>query len=244
MTNTPTVNYINDFREELDNIDKLEQTPNLVREIAVDSLNRAISTSGIQTTAKGSLERCKEGLENIDNKSFENNFKIIYSQMCILAVSGLEATLKKYFENALSNFSNINQSNEELKKTKISLAELVGNHLKFSGEFGKLVLAKSNLNFQDLKSIKKIFSGFISKEIVLEPETEKKICFFLEARHILVHKGGVVDEKFIRATDSFNANIKNLKKGDRIEISTDDWSEIKNVLMELVKQTTQYNSEK
>ena len=79
---------------------------------------------------------------------------------------------------------------------------------------------------------------YMSKEIKLENDMEKKICFYLEARHILVHKGGVVDEKFISATDSFNANIKRYKKGDLIEIGEADWSNIRTVLLELVKQVT------
>jgi hypothetical protein len=234
------VDYVKDFKKELSNIDKLEQTPNLIKNVAIQALNSAINSSGIQTTTKAILERNKESLENIGDRSISNNFSIIYSQMCILAVSSLEATLKKYFENALSDFSNINQSNDELKKIKISLNELVENNLKFSGKFGKLIINKANLNFQDLKSIKRIFSEYISKDIILDTEMEKKTCFFLEARHALVHKGGIADDKFIQAVFSFNANIKDYKKGDRIEINASDWDDIKNIFTELVAQVTKY----
>lgn len=242
MEHTLTVNYLKDFKKELDDIDKLEQTPKLIKSVAIQAVENAMAIPGIQRTVQIGLERTKESLENIQDTSIQNNFKIIYSQMCILAVSSLEATLKKYFENALSDFANINQKNEELKTLKISLNELVENNLKFSGKFGRLILDKTNINFQDLKSIKRIFSGYISRNIVLDSEIEKYICFFLEARHVLVHKGGIVDSKFVQATNSFEANMKGYKEGDRIEISTDDWNKIKEVFSILVEKATSLRS--
>lgn len=240
MSKSPRVDYLNDFKKELANIDKLEQTPALIKDTAIQSLDAAISVRGLQNTIKTSLENSKRSLENIENKSINKNFKVIYSQMCILAVSSLEAILKKYFENALNDPSNINSSNEDLKSLKISLSELVENRLKFSGEFGKLVLSKANLNFQDLKSIKRIFLKYISKEVNLSSDTEKNICFFLEARHILVHKGGVIDNKFVKDTNSFDANMKSYKEGDVIEIDSKDWKNIKSSFSDLVEQITQY----
>lgn len=227
-----------DFRNELSNVDKLERTPGLIKDMAIQALATAINTPGIQTTVRMSLESSKAGLENINSRSIQDNFKTIYSQMCILAVSNLEATLKKYFENALSEFSNINQTNEDLNKFKISLAELVENNLKFSGEFGKLVLEKINLNFQDLKSIKRIFKDYISKILTLDNATEKEICFYLEVRHVLVHKGGVVDAKFVQATNAFGANLKSYSIGDHIEIDSNDWDKIKNSFSKLVENVT------
>ena len=43
--------------------------------------------------------------------------------MCILAVSSLEAILKKYFENALSDYSNINKDNKELETIRKQIRE-------------------------------------------------------------------------------------------------------------------------
>jgi len=243
MPKIQKIDYLEEFKIELENIDKLEQTPMIIREIAIQGLDNAIGeiiATGKMGLTKQSLENSKRGLENIGEQSIKNNFKIIYSQMCILAVSSLEATLKKYFEDALSNFSNINQANKDLKEIKISLAELVENNLIYSGEFGKLVLSKTNLSFQDLKSIKRIFSEYISYDIRLDSETEKQICFFLEARHVLVHKGGIADEKFIKSTNLFGANLKNYAVGDRIDVGMNDWLSIKNSFIELVEQLDKY----
>ncbi|MEA1937031.1 MAG: hypothetical protein U9N04_02885 [Patescibacteria group bacterium] len=160
--------------------------------------------------------------------------------MCVLAISSLEATLKRYFENSLNNLKNINRENKRLKESKITFYELVENDLKFNGQFGKLVVEKNKPNFQDLKTIKGVFEDYLSKEIILNNDDEKKICFYLEARHVLVHKGGIVDEKFISATKSFDANIKCYRKDDPIEINEEDWLNMKTVLVELVNQVTRH----
>lgn len=242
MNKKLTTDYVADFNRELESIDKLEETPKIIIKQAVQALDTILTNSNnLVFTDKNILENTKQALENISESSIKNNFKIIYSQMCVLAVSSLEATLKKYFENSLNNLENINKENKRLKESKISFYELVENKLKFSGQFGKLVVEKNKPNFQDLKSIKSVFKDYMAKEIILKEEMEKKICFYLEARHVLVHRGGIVDEKFISATESFNANIKDYKEDDPIEIDEADWSSMKIVLGELVSQVTRQN---
>lgn len=242
MSRLPTTDYLKDFKKELADIDKLERTPSLIKDMAVQALTVAINTSGLQTTVKIALDNAKSGLENINNRSIENNFKVIYSQMCILAVSSLEATLKKYFENALNGFNGINLENKELEGIKITLAELVKNKLTYRGGFGRLVLEKVKPNFQDFQAIKRNFENYLSKNISLEDEIEKKICFYLELRHVLVHKGGIIDKKFVSATRVFSANIKNYNDGDKVEINSNDWTDIKRCFVKLVEETTKFIS--
>lgn len=55
---------------------------------------------------------------------------------------------------------------------------------------------------------------------------------------MLVHRGGVVDNKFVDATKSFGANIKQYRIGDKIELGNDDWANIKSAFKALVETTT------
>ena len=236
----PNIDYLSDFQAELTDIDKLERTPNLIKNIAIQTLESAISIPGVSTMAKTALSHQVTALENIDDQSVTENFKVIYAQMCILAVSSLEATLKKYFENALNCFNGINLSNKDLNETKITLAELAKNKLSYRGGFGSLVIEKTKLNFQDLQAIKRNFENYLSKRILLTKETERNICFYLEARHVLVHKGGIADKKFVDATESFSANIRDYRSGDKIEINSSDWTNIKSCLLELVREVTKF----
>ncbi len=238
---TPNVDYLGDFQKELSDIDKLEQTPALIRSMAIGALEQAIGKTGITPGVRQGIENVKKGLENIEDGSIKKNYGIIYSQMCILAVSSLEATLKKYFENALNGFNNINQENKELDGIRITLAELAKNNFSYRSGFGSLVLEKAKLNFQDFQAIKRNFKNYLSKEIGLDSEIEKRICFYLELRHVLVHKGGIVDKKFVDATTSFGANIKNYQEAHRAVVDSNDWSVIKTSFSALVQNLTQYN---
>ncbi|NTW15255.1 MAG: hypothetical protein HGA38_02670 [Candidatus Moranbacteria bacterium] len=237
----PNVDYLGDFQKELSDIDKLEQTPALIKMMSIAALQKAMDTPGVGPGIRRSLENTKMGLENIKEGSIRRNYSIIYSQMCILAVSSLEATLKKYFENALNGFNNINQENKELEGIRITLAELVTNNLSYRSGFGSLVLEKAKLNFQDFQAIKRNFKNYLSKEIGLDSEIEKRICFYLELRHVLVHKGGIIDKKFVDATTSFEANIKDYQEDNRAVVDSNDWSAIKTSFSALVQNLTQYN---
>lgn len=240
MSNSPRVDYSSDFEKDLKNIDKLEQTAHKIKEIAIQALEKAIWVPGLPTTVKMTLENNRDVLKNIHDESIKENFRVIYLQMCVLAVSSLEATLKKYFENALNDFNKVNPESKGLKGATITLVELAKKGLSYRSGFGTLVLEKIKPNFQDLKSIKSNFKDYLSKDINLGSEIEKKICFYLELRHVLVHKGGVVDKKFVDATDSFGANIKNYGKDDRVEIDSSDWTDIKQCFSQLVKDITRY----
>ena len=238
MTRSVTTDYVADFQSDLEDIDKLESTPDLIRGVAIDSLDRAIATVGVPNTVKQALKNSKLSIENIKQESIADNFKTIYVQMCILAVSSLETTLKRYFVNTLKQPENINSDSKRLQEIKLSLKDIVDHELKFGGKVGQIILDKASLNFQDLQAIKRNFKEFSDKDIRLDKKTEENICFYLESRHILVHKGGVIDKKFIDATGSFGANIKQYKVGDKIELDSSDWSNIKDSFTGLVEGAT------
>lgn len=242
MTQTSTTDYVKQFIDELDKIDKLEQTPKLIKETAIASLKSAAAQSGLNHTTKIQLENKEKMLENISDISLADNFRVIYAQMCVLAVSSLEALLKRYFENMLNHPDNINHNTKKLENLKVSLAELLENKLKFNGRFGNLVVEKASLKFQDLQTIKRNFTDYTTKLINLDKTKEKELCFYLEIRHILVHKGGVVDDKFVNATNSFGANLKNYKVGDHVELNSSDWQKMKDATKYLVIEITRHQT--
>jgi hypothetical protein len=232
------IDYLKKFKDSLGDIDKLEQTPQIVRDMAGGVLEDICKDEAVQRTVRMKLEGRIQALKSIHESSIEDNFKVIYSQMCVLAVSSLEAILEEYFEYALN--SSAKTEGKLVKKMddlKITLKELVENDLNLAGKFGSIFLEKAKLNFQDLKSIKDSFSDYLGKKIDLDEDTEKLICFYLLARHVLVHKGGVVDDKFISASTRYlNANTKGYKKGSKIIFNPEDWMNIKKVFVKLVNE--------
>lgn len=232
--------YTEDFNESLRKINKLSQTPNTILDIALNGLNNTLKYDP-KPVVKNEISKSIAVLENIETSSIQENFKIIYSQMCILAVSVLESILKKYFVNALKDLRNINRSLKDLSTIKLTLAELLEGNMRIGGSVGEIIIEKTKPNFQDLKSIKRIFKDYMSKDVTLTSELEKKICFYLELRHNLVHHAGIIDSKFIESTNNFKANIKPYKLGDEVDLSEDDWNNIKKCFVELVKEITKYN---
>ncbi len=55
---------------------------------------------------------------------------------------------------------------------------------------------------------------------------------------MLVHKGGVVDQKFINSTNVLDANIKSYEVGDVVEIESSDWIDMKQAFLSLLDMLT------
>lgn len=226
---------ISEFTDELEKIQTLFETPNLIREVALAGINRVIRDNP-PTTIRNSLINTKTSLENISDSSIKENYGIIYSQMCVLAASSLEAVIKKYFIEVTKELSTIRADREKLEKIKVNAYELTEKYLDLSSSFGQLILDKDNSSLQNLKQIKDFIYVYLKKELKLRPETELEIIFYLEVRHILVHKSGIIDAKFINATKVKKANLKSYKVGDRIELDEEDWIKIKQSFNSLLKE--------
>ena len=134
----------------------------------------------------------------------KEQFSVIYSQMCVLAVSSLEAILKEYFVDSFNDKTDINIENKKLNEIKVTIRDIIDNELNFDNKLGALILERDKPNFQDL----------------------------------LVHKGGVVDKKFINSTKVLDANIKNYKVGDTVEIKSSDWTDMKQAFLSLLDMVT------
>lgn len=240
MPESPRTDYSGIFSTRLAQIDKLETTPNLMRQHAIDTLNRVLDHRAVINNRQAiqTLENGRDSLENISDLSMASNYKVIYSQMCILMVSDVEAVLKLYFENAANSYQQLRRDNPKLQQVKVTLEDIIANGLRFGGKVGKLIIEKDKPNFQDLKSIKDVFNRYFGKEISLDDETEKRVIFYLEARHILVHKGGIADDKFVSATNRMGANLKDLGVGDVIEFSHEDWAQMKDCFTKLIQSVT------
>lgn len=232
-----TTDYEKKYKTVLEDINKLATTPNLIRQVAINTLQSAMKQQ-LNYTAKTIINNGIHSLENIQDKSIESNFKVIHSQMCILAVSLLESLLKEYFANACSKISNINLENKKLTEIKVTALDLIVHDLKYTRDFGQLILDKEKGSFQDLKSIKRAFSDYFSKGLELKEESEKKIAFYLECRHVLVHRGGKVDKKFLDSVGTFNANVHDYKLNQMVELDNKDWEDMQQVFTELIVEAT------
>lgn len=235
---TPTTDYTTSIKNTFNDIEKLKETPEIIKNIALTSLENVSKQSSITNSTKQVVNNSIATLRNISNSSVEENYKIIYLQMCVLAVSAIEAQLKKYFSNAFNHPKNINANNKRLAEVRFTVKELLDLGLTLKDKLGRVYLEKEKLNFQDLQSIKHIFRDYLNKELNLNQDTEKKLCFYFECRHVIVHRGGKVDAKFLAAMTPLSANIKNFLLGDDIIFDVYDWENMKMVFVKLIEDVT------
>lgn len=229
--------YLVDFKLQLEEIENLISTPNQVRDFAVSKLKDIEGKATVPKGPNGSniLKNAIKALENLDEESLESSYKVIFRQTLVLATSTLEATLKKYFEELISKPELLNKDSSRLGQIKITAKELANYGLDYSGAFAKLILDNERNSFQNLKKIKDTFSDYLNISLELDEEVEKKLIFYLESRHVLVHKSGIVDDDFIRnASKYLKANLHNYSHGDNIKISEKDWGDIKHSYTNLV----------
>ncbi len=239
MSGSRNNKYVTKLQLRLDEIEKLESTPMVMRDQAVQCLEKVLgNSSNLVHGDKNIIQNGIKSLENIKEESMKQQFSVIYSQMCVLAVSSLEAILKDYFMDSFNDKTDINIENKKLNEIKVTIRDIIDNELNFDNKLGALILERDKPNFQDLKSILNNFKNYFNKEIELESDLRKRLCFYLEARHLLVHKGGEVDKKFINSTKVLDANIKNYKAGDTVEIKLSDWIDMKQAFLTLLDMLT------
>lgn len=239
MSSSEDNEYVIKLKSRFEKIEKLESTPMMMRDQAVQCLEKVINESKkLVHNDKKVIQNNIDSLENIKEESMKERFSVIYSQMCVLAVSSLEAILKEYFVDSFNDKTDINIENKKLNEIKVTIRDIIDNELNFDNKLGSLILERDKPNFQDLKSILSNFKNYFNKEIKLESDLQKKLCFYLEIRHLLVHKGGVVDKRFINSTKVLDANIKNYKAGDTVEVKSSDWIDMKQAFLSLLDVLT------
>ena len=232
------VNYVNEFRDELDEIDKLIATPELVREHAVNVL-RGVLGRDLPNSYSKIVENGIASLEKIASSSLKDNYSAIYNQSCVLAVSALGAKIEKYF----LNYGNYNWESIDItkkgKEIKFTLSEVAKNGYNLKQNVMQHIKDKDNsISFQDLGSTKRTFSDYFHRDIELGEAIEKQIIFYQQCRHSIVHSAGIADETFLSRMLDRDANLKGYEVGSRITLDSDDWRDIKSsfssVIAELV----------
>lgn len=215
---------LKEFNSDLDDIEKLISTPNLVRSLALSSLE-SLDLSLLKYTDRQHVDNIKSAIKNISDKSLKQSYNVIYNQTCVSAVSALEASLERYFVNYInSNWKNLNFSND-FGKIKISFQELKDLDFKITPNLGLLILNKdSSVNFQDLKSIIRSFDKYLNKNLNIESSLADNIIFYQQTRHVILHKNGIIDREFLEK--SLIARQR-FEEGEKIQLNESDWSLIK-----------------
>ena len=237
--------HVEYFNKKIEDIGELVLLPNDVRRYAINALNGMERTAVKRHGSQHPIDSTIRTLENINDDSINDKYKIVYNQLNILATSALEATLKHYFIDCLRDTTLLNRGSDKLRKRldsiKVTAFDLVQNDLNYKDRFVELIMEKEGSNFQNLKKIKGVFSDYFNKDIELSDDDARRIIFYTECRHVLVHKSGIIDKNFIRNTENnscIEANIKEYKEKDEVRFDAEDWEDMKQGYVALVKEVT------
>ena len=116
MSSSENNEYVTKLSSRFEKIEELESTPMIMRDQAVQCLEKVINESErLVPNEKRLIQNSIDCLENIKEESMKEQFSVIYSQMCVLAVSSVEAILKDYFVDSFNDKTDINMENKKLR---------------------------------------------------------------------------------------------------------------------------------
>ena len=121
MSSSENNEYVTKLSSRFEKIEKLESTPMVMRDQAIQCLKTVlVDSSNLVHEDKNIIENGIKSLENIKEESMKEQFSVIYSQMCVLAVSSVEAILKDYFVDSFNDKTDINIENKKLNEIKVT----------------------------------------------------------------------------------------------------------------------------
>lgn len=150
----------------------------------------------------------------------------LYSQGLVLLMGNAESILSNMFEMLIiSNFRKI-----KLKKSKsigFTLQEVI--EAKGDGHLGLMLLEKlkgeknpsEKLSFQNMQQLQGILKGYFG--INVGDEFVKELHEYWQVRHIIIHKQGFIDERFVRNLKAANIETKKYKLYSRVALTKEDY---------------------
>jgi hypothetical protein len=154
-------------------------------------------------------------IRNILTEDFRN---AIYSRQLIMIIAHLEAFI-------IDSVKTICKANPQklVKDRQIEYKKILSENInkqKLIEILADDLIEKLGCNVSLKKSI-----GILEKEFKIKVSTEKQLLILEEAeqiRHLYIHKGGIIDRKFIEKTG------KDLKLGEKFQIRKEDLEEYYN----------------
>ncbi len=209
---------LDSFKEQLDKVLNIIEFDREYLQIAIDQLERHKD------------ELVKFGLENkryhpdsqinllktlVRSGPSQSKYQPVFNQCLVLQVSHFASAISSTFNESLSHYLEnptlISEKAENLE-FRFRLSELIELEYDLSTAIGQIIARKSDISFQDMKSITNAFETFFSVEIKKNVDVDNIIAA-QALRHVIVHNGEVVDQKCLRQLQSagkrnFYRNIK------------------------------------
>jgi hypothetical protein len=170
---------------------------------SVAAINSVMSTPGLKHADKEKLNRQSRVLENLKvTGSLKLTFNVLYNQLLVTAVSYFESAAHDLLRIAVRDALKFGFFADNKQVPKLRVVDLWKLREVEPEDFSEFILSAFDVKFQNTRSITATFEEFLG----LPPPTGKTratlndVIFSLECRHVLVHKAGRTDQKFINST--------------------------------------------
>jgi len=213
--------------EEVDSIFTNFRTLHEIYNGSIESLKQQLASLPVAYTSK--IDNAKQGFEKMSGTVLERQQAMnsqLYSQAVVLLMGNAESILESSFKMlVIDNFRKIKL--QDNRATNFSLQEVLA--AKSDTDFGKLLFNKlesnknpsEKLSFQNMQQLEKIlkdnFNIRISSDYVVG------LHEFWQLRHVIIHKQGYIDSKFISNLKAAGIDTKRYKTYRQVKLKQADY---------------------
>jgi hypothetical protein len=141
-----------------------------------------------------SLEKIFESLQTVYERP-------LYQEAVVIVVSSFETYLKDTIVSLVTKNSSVEDKFFKELKDSLNYNKLRESGYDWENLLGHLVV--ENFNFYDAQQIDKLYTRILKIDSIFRNKSVKKrIQNFIKLRHLIVHKSGIVDNKFKNDTQT------------------------------------------
>lgn len=134
------------------------------------------------------------------------HYEVMYNQCLVLMVSHFASALAElYRRNIVEALRKEVVKGGSKEEIKIPLTRLVGLESANEEVLGTLIRDSQSISFQDMQSTRKAFEAGFGCVVARDADMDN-IIVGQACRHVIVHSGAIVDDKFLRQTREAKLN--------------------------------------
>jgi hypothetical protein len=163
-----------------------------------------------------------------DHDSLRPRYSTIFNQALVLLVSYFGSSVHDLFRQGVAAALMCGSDSALLREQiKISFRDLRDADFQLKELAPNLLVQAKDISFQDMQSIKRAFKEYLGITID-RLEDVNDIILAQGCRHVIVHSGGVVDDKLIRQLrDAKPRKLKpTLNVGEPVQFSVEEVSQV------------------
>lgn len=215
------------FQENLGSVAKLINFDREVQDFAIKSveeLHNRLKTSKLDNP-RLNAERTLQVLRQIrENDSLRPRYETIFNQAAVLLVSYFGSAVGDVFRfgiaRELQAAKNVRLLREELRVSLEEILEVSDNSMEALPE---LFVIKKDISFQDMQNVHRAFEDYLN--VVIERDKDvNNIILGQACRHVIAHRGAVVDERLIRQVKGAKPRTikEQLEEGQLVRFDSDE----------------------